>query len=243
MGRRVPPTSDRLDRLVPLGRRTFRLCLTDGRAVIAKWGSAWEGSVLRVIQDLGIAPRLLASPRRPLNCSASGRHLLLMTEAPGVQPAWTDRPALEAIMGALGQLHCRTARADGSVLCHGDLHRANLLWDGERATILDWGMAHRGAPLADLARFSADPAPGAPGCDLPSGESAEVALSLYHQKGPFARLSWAEFRRQHREAVERLLCQELERHARSETEAPEGLRSWIRLQQEQIRRQLDQLNL
>lgn len=239
MGRSLLPTSDRLDRLIPLGPHTFRLCLTDGRAIIAKWGSAWEGSVLRAIEALEIAPRLLAPTRRPVG----GRQLLLMTEATGSMPVWTDRPALEAIMGALGELHRRTARADGSVLCHGDLHRANLLWDGERATLIDWGLAHRGAPLDDLARIAAAPGPDAPGCDLPTGEQAELALALYHQRGPLAHLSWAEFQRQHREAVQLLLRREVERHTGRAVEAPQGVRSWIELQQEQLQRQLNHLHL
>lgn len=244
MGRRVLPTSHRLDRLVPLGPHTFRLCLTDGRAVIAKWGSAWEGSVLRVIEEIGIAPRLLTPPRRAQSARPGGRPcLLLMTEAPGVMPSWTEQPALEGITTALSELHHRTTRPDGSVLCHGDLHRANLLWDGERATLLDWGQARRGAPLDDLARFTAGPRPDAPGCDLPNREAAELALALYHRKGPLAHLSWIEFQAQHRAAAERQLCQELERHSRSACEAPPGMRSWIQLQQEQIQRQLDHLHL
>lgn len=244
MGRRVLPTSDRLDRLVPLGPRTYRLCLTSGRAVIAKWGTAWEGAVLRVIEELGIAPRLLTTPRRPQSLRAGGRPwLLLMTEAPGAPPSWSDQAALEAIMGALGELHRRTTRPDGSVLCHGDLHRANLLWDGERATLLDWGNARRGAPLDDLARITRQERPDAPGCDLPSGESAELALALYHQQGPLAHLTWAEFQRQHRAAAERLLHHELARHNETASAAPPGLRSWIEVEQVQIQRQLDHLNL
>lgn len=244
MGRRVLPTSDRLDRLVPLGPHTFRLCLTDGRAVIAKWGSAWEGSVLRVIEEIGIAPRLLTTPRRAQSIRPGGRPwLLLMTEEPGVMPTWSDRPALEAIVTALCELHHRTTRSDGSVLCHGDLHRANLLWDGGRATLLDWGNAHRGAPLDDLARFGLHPGAEAPGCDLPSEEAAAFALALYHQRGPLSHLSWAEFQAQHRAAAERLLHQDLERHSRAASDATPGLRSWIQYQQEQIQRQLDHLNL
>lgn len=244
MGRGVLPTSDRLERMVPLGPHTCRLCLTGGRVVIAKWGSAWEGAVLRVIEDLGISPRLLTPPRRPQGPRAGGRPwLFLMTEAPGAPPTWSDQPALEGIMSALGELHHRTTRPDGSVLCHGDLHRANLLWDGKRATLLDWGNARRGAPLDDLARITLHPTPDAPGCDLPTGEAAELALALYHQRGPLAHLSWTEFQNQHREAAQRLLQQELERHNLAASEAPPGVRNWIEIQQEQIQRQLDHLYL
>jgi aminoglycoside phosphotransferase (APT) family kinase protein len=146
-------------------------------------------------------------------------------------------------MTALGELHRRTARSDGSVLCHGDLHRANLLWDGAQATLLDWGNAHREAPLADLARLAARPSPEAPGCDLPTGEAAELALALYHKQGPLAHLSWSEFLARHREATQHLLQQELALHQQSASKAPTGMRPWIELQVEQIQRQLDHLRL
>jgi hypothetical protein len=249
MGRGVLPTANRLLRMVPLGPRTCRLCLTGGRVLIAKWGSAWEGAVLRVIEDLGIAPRLLAPPGRPQAARGGGRpsggqpRLLLMTEAAGSPPDWTDPAALAGVMGALGELHRRTARADGSVLCHGDLHRANLLWDGERATLLDWGSARRGAPLDDLARITLQPTVDTPGCDLPTGEAAEAALATYHQVGPLAHLSWPAFQAQHRAVAQQHLHAQFSRHQTAASAAPAGVRAWIETQLEQVQRQLDHLNL
>jgi len=35
------------------------------------------------------------------------------------------------------------------MLCHGDLHTANVLYDGKRHLVIDWGSASRGDPEAD----------------------------------------------------------------------------------------------
>lgn len=39
-------------------------------------------------------------------------------------------------------------------VCHGDFHPANVLMDGDDATVIDWIDATRGNPLADVARTS-----------------------------------------------------------------------------------------
>jgi aminoglycoside phosphotransferase (APT) family kinase protein len=56
---------------------------------------------------------------------------------------------------------------DGDRLCHGDLHPGNVLLTADRAAVIDWGAATRGAPEADHARTLlllrwADPLPGTP---------------------------------------------------------------------------------
>lgn len=43
---------------------------------------------------------------------------------------------------------------DSDRVCHGDFHPANVLVDGEDATVIDWIDASRGEPLADVARTS-----------------------------------------------------------------------------------------
>lgn len=40
----------------------------------------------------------------------------------------------------------------GSAFCHMDLHPLNILWDGERSTIIDWMNARLGPAAADVAR-------------------------------------------------------------------------------------------
>lgn len=43
---------------------------------------------------------------------------------------------------------------EGSRVCHGDFHPANVLISGNNATVIDWMDASRGNPLADVARTS-----------------------------------------------------------------------------------------
>lgn len=43
---------------------------------------------------------------------------------------------------------------EGSCVCHGDFHPANVLIDGKESTVIDWIDASRGNPLADVARTS-----------------------------------------------------------------------------------------
>jgi thiamine kinase-like enzyme len=38
-------------------------------------------------------------------------------------------------------------------ICHGDFHRENVLWDGERTYIIDWEDARWGDPYFDIAKF------------------------------------------------------------------------------------------
>lgn len=41
---------------------------------------------------------------------------------------------------------------DTCKICHGDFHMENILWDGEKFTIIDWNDATCGTPAADVAR-------------------------------------------------------------------------------------------
>jgi aminoglycoside phosphotransferase (APT) family kinase protein len=197
--------------------------------------------VHRLVARLDLAPRLLAPPLT----SEAEKSLLLMAEAPGAPPDWTNESALVGVTEAIAELHRRTARPDGTVLCHGDLHRANLLWDGRRAILLDWALARRDGPLADLARLW----PWAPsggsidrGCDLPTGEAAGLALALYHRAGPLAHLSWPEFQLRHRAAAGALLRAERDRHERAERTASAGLRPWIEAARLRVEGALQQLD-
>lgn len=46
------------------------------------------------------------------------------------------------------------ASPDGDRVCHGDFHPANVLMNGDDATVIDWIDASSGNPLADVARTS-----------------------------------------------------------------------------------------
>ena len=52
------------------------------------------------------------------------------------------------LWNALGSL------PEGDRVCHGDFHPANVLMNGDHATVIDWIDASRGNPLADVARTS-----------------------------------------------------------------------------------------
>lgn len=68
------------------------------------------------------------------------------------------RPPVLAVLDAL---------PDGDRLCHGDLHPGNMLGNGSRPVVIDWGDASRGDPLGDVLRTAVllrvgEPPPGAP---------------------------------------------------------------------------------
>ncbi len=50
--------------------------------------------------------------------------------------------ALEALAGL----------PDGDRICHGDLHPANIMMDGQTPVLIDWSNVTRGEPAADVAR-------------------------------------------------------------------------------------------
>ena len=41
-----------------------------------------------------------------------------------------------------------------AVMCHGDLHKDNVLWTGSRVSLIDWTTACVGHPFYDVAKFS-----------------------------------------------------------------------------------------
>ena len=57
-------------------------------------------------------------------------------------------PTKETVLKALEQL------PDGSAVCHGDFHPANIIMSSQGPVIIDWLDATQGNPLADLARTS-----------------------------------------------------------------------------------------
>jgi aminoglycoside phosphotransferase (APT) family kinase protein len=102
---------------------------------------------------LEILARLRAIPLTDEERAASDRGL--------AQTIWTSqvaRPGFPSWATGLG------ARLDATfavwskdprrVLCHGDLHPANILWDGTRVWLLDWERARPGHPYLDLATLS-----------------------------------------------------------------------------------------
>ncbi|MCS7058511.1 MAG: phosphotransferase [Meiothermus sp.] len=63
-----------------------------------------------------------------------------------IETSWLPRPLQQALLERLAQL------PDGSALCHGDLHPENVLVGRQGVYAVDWPLATRGNPLADLAR-------------------------------------------------------------------------------------------
>jgi hypothetical protein len=246
--RRLLPTGGEITRVdvVPLGPRTVRLYLTGSgpASLIGKRGSAREALHLRNRALGGLAPLLLGT-----EALDSDRALLLMADMAGAPPAWTDPAALTAAFATLGALHRRTLRSSGRVICHGDLHRENLLWDGARCWLLDWEHGHLGDPLTDLADlwpWGAGGPRGAPAetpnlgllhrPNLPTGEAALYALRAYHRAGPLAGWPWGRFRESHRQAVIQRLTADHARHqARLTALPPGGERDWISLQAHALR--------
>ena len=64
------------------------------------------------------------------------------------------------------------ALPDGDNLCHGDFHPGNILMAGETPVVIDWTMATRGDPAADVARTLVMARLG----KLPPGTSALLRL-------------------------------------------------------------------
>jgi len=52
----------------------------------------------------------------------------------------------------VGALSLLNSLPDGEVLCHGDFGAQNVMFDGERATVVDWSDACNGHVLGDLTR-------------------------------------------------------------------------------------------
>lgn len=88
-------------------------------------------------------------------------------------PALTERKK-RAVLQILEKL------PDGDALCHGDYHPANVLLTKGGAFIIDWPLAARGNPLADVARTSLLLTMGAMQSGTPGRRLMEIGRSLFH---------------------------------------------------------------
>lgn len=86
----------------------------------------------RLLDEL---PRLLAGPVR------------LELSADDLDRAWR---LVDRLPGLLERIDAAGLPA---TLVHGDLHPGNLISDGRRNTVIDWGESHRGHPAADIAKL------------------------------------------------------------------------------------------
>jgi len=68
---------------------------------------------------------------------------------------------------------------DGDRVCHGDFHPANVLVDGDDATVIDWIDAARGNPLADVARTSIITLGAAASTQIPNA-MLKVFVRVFH---------------------------------------------------------------
>ena len=96
---------------------------------------------------LDVAPRFIAhpTPRLVRQSWLDGRPLRPGALAPADAERWLWRA-----VDVLASVHQATARADGSVLVHGDYWLGNLLVDGDRVVgVVDWTKAHWGGAAED----------------------------------------------------------------------------------------------
>lgn len=67
---------------------------------------------------------------------------------------WADMGPLPVLREALGYLRKNLPNSAETVLCWGDARPGNIVYrDGEVISVLDWELAHLGAPEGDLAYF------------------------------------------------------------------------------------------
>jgi aminoglycoside phosphotransferase (APT) family kinase protein len=69
---------------------------------------------------------------------------------------------------------------DGDALCHGDYHPGNVLLAKDGPSIIDWPLAARGNPVADVARTSLLLTLGAMQSDTPGRWLMEIGRNLFH---------------------------------------------------------------
>lgn len=67
----------------------------------------------------------------------------------------------------------------GDRVCHGDFHPANVLMDGDDATVIDWIDASRGSPLADVARTSIITLGAAASSEIPN-PMLKIFVRIFH---------------------------------------------------------------
>lgn len=82
-------------------------------------------------------------------------------------------PLKTALLASLNSL------PEGNRVCHGDFHPANVLMDGDDATIIDWIDASRGNPLADVARTSVIVLGAVESSEIP-GPILKVLVRIFH---------------------------------------------------------------
>lgn len=104
-------------------------------------------------------------------------------------PRLSDRIGSKILAAdGLGEVERRRAATlaatlpDGSALCHGDLHPANVLLSEDGPVVIDWFDAAAGSPTADLVRTSLLIRPLSRGRDVAHlrGAEPEVLTSLHH---------------------------------------------------------------
>lgn len=124
-----------------------------------------SGLVLDLVDGPSMQDRLDASPRRRIDVVTgnAGRlasihaelHRLSIPRLPSqrsrleedlTRARGVDRTTRDALLYILGDL------PDGDALCHGDLHPRNVIMTPTGPAVIDWQMACRGNPAADVAR-------------------------------------------------------------------------------------------
>jgi aminoglycoside phosphotransferase (APT) family kinase protein len=155
-------------------------CL-DGHGVAPKLVNVveWDGRIGLVVERVAGTDMLALLQRQPWRVFAYGRQLAQIhravhdIQAPAglvdlrevlagrIRDADAPRQLLDYALWTLDGL------PDGDRLCHGDYHPGNVLIAPDRAAVIDWGAAARGAPDADHARTLlllrwSHPLPGTP---------------------------------------------------------------------------------
>jgi thiamine kinase len=132
------------------------------RAVmVSRWvaGEAWaredvqRTANIRAISDLLRRVHALPAPAPPRIMSPSS-WVQLYGSAPSRAGHRVDTALRTGAASRLQELSRLPAAA--GVVCHSDLHRMNLLQDGERLILLDWEYAHVSDPFWDLAGWAAN---------------------------------------------------------------------------------------
>lgn len=110
---------------------------------------------------------------RGLGSRAAQRMLLELTQTALPAPLRADAQSI--------------IQPEWAVLVHGDLHRENLLTQGERLYMLDWEGAALAHPIWELL-FLDTFSDGWEG--FPRGEAALHGVRTYHRAGPLGHLTW-----------------------------------------------------
>ena len=118
------------------------------------WGIVYERIVGSQLSDL-IRPwnaKRFGREMARLHATLFSRHLL---ELPSQRSRLTARVSTSPLLNGSerdGVLALLEGLPEGSILCHGDFHPANLMQTGQGLVIIDWTDATQGHPTADIAR-------------------------------------------------------------------------------------------